>query len=301
MSLTTELARSWLQSVAEACEPALSAVLDPGSKTAPDLWAAMRYSVLGGGKRLRPAICLAAALACGAEDAMVRLLPAALSLELIHSYSLIHDDLPAMDDGQMRHGRPTCHRVYGEGMAILAGDALQALAFEVLGRPINGVAPRRQFAALGALATAAGAQGMCGGQALDLASATAQPGSEGLWRLQAAKTGALLVASAVIGGHLASASSRRIAALETYGRELGSAFQITDDILDVVGVAATLGKATGGDSEAGRVTVVSVYGLEAARELARKAATAAADALAGWDDRADRLRALAAFTVLRDR
>ncbi len=290
----------WLASVASACEPLLEEVLGPTAETAPDLWSAMRYSVLGGGKRLRPAVCLAAAMACGAEDAIPRLVPAACSLELMHTYSLIHDDLPAMDDAPLRRGRPSCHRVFGEAMATLAGDALQALAFEVLARSAAGVDDANHLRAISVLAQAAGAQGMCGGQALDLRTGRLRPDLEGLLRVEAAKTGALLCCSAEIGGLLADARQDQLFALSQYGTALGQAFQISDDILDVVGSSALLGKVPGVDAANGRITVVSLLGLDGAHQLAEDAVARAHGALAGWDERADALRALVDFVVDRD-
>lgn len=290
----------WLAAVAHACEPVLEEVLGPTAETAADLWSAMRYSVLGGGKRLRPAVCLAAAVACGAEDSIPRLVPAACSLELIHTYSLIHDDLPAMDDAPLRRGRPSCHRVFGEAVATLAGDALQALAFELLVRPAPGVDGANVVRAVSVLAQAAGAQGMCGGQALDLRTGRERPDLEALLRVAAAKTGALLCCAAEMGGLLANASEDQLFALSRYGAALGQAFQITDDILDVVGSTALLGKSSGVDAANGRITTVSLLGLDGAHQLAEDAVTRAHGALVGWDARADTLHALVDVVVDRD-
>jgi geranylgeranyl pyrophosphate synthase len=293
-------AEAFLARVAAACEPVLAGILDdpevPG-----DLAAAMRHAVLGGGKRLRPALCLAAAEACGAADAVPRLVPAACALELVHTYSLVHDDLPAMDDAPLRRGRPTCHRVFGEALAILAGDALQALAFEVLVRPMPGVAPGDQARAVAELARAVGPRGMCGGQALDLAAERQPPDDAGLWRLERLKTGALITAAVVVGGILAQAPAERLRALDAYGAAFGEAFQIADDVLDVVGAEADLGKATGGDARRGKPTVAARHGVARARALAEAAAVRAWEALEGWDHRADPLRWLAAFAACRRR
>jgi geranylgeranyl pyrophosphate synthase len=220
---------------------------------------------------------------------------------LLHAYSLVHDDLPAMDDAEMRRGRPACHRAFGEALAILAGDALQALAFAQLATPLAGVAPAAQLAAVAELARAAGAAGMCGGQALDMAAAIRPPDADGLRRLQALKTGALIRAAAAMGAILAGADGGRRDALAAYGQALGTAFQIADDVLDVVGEGSALGKSTGGDAAGGKVTVAGRYGVPAARALARSAADAALAALAGFDPGADPLRALVVFAVERDR
>ena len=286
-------APAFLAEVAAACEPCLSELLADGDVPG-DLAAAMRHSVLGGGKRLRPALCLAAARACGAADALERLLPAACALELIHAYSLVHDDLPAMDDADLRRGRPSCHRAFGEAIAILAGDALQALAFALLARPLPGVRPTDQLAAVAALARAAGPAGMCGGQALDLAATAAAPDDAGLWRLQAMKTGALLGGAVQLGARLAGADATALACVTTCGERLGSAFQITDDILDVTADHAAWGKAPGSDARGGKVTAVSRLGLEGARLRAVADADAAVAALeplgAGAGDLADLAR-----------
>lgn len=283
-----------------ACEPELRALVADADVPA-ELAAAMAHSVLGGGKRLRPAIVLGAAQACGVADAFSRLVRPACALELLHTYSLIHDDLPAMDDAEMRRGLPACHKRFGEATAILAGDALQALAFAALAAPVPGVAPERQLAAVRDLALSAGPAGMCGGQILDLQALRTPPDDAGLWRLQACKTGALIRAAARIGGHLAGASPPVMLALDTYGTALGRAFQIADDILDVVGSSAVLGKGPGGDAAGGKVTIVSRFGLDGARARANAAAAEAAAALAVLGPAAAPLSALAAYAASRDR
>lgn len=293
-------AEAFLRRTAAACEPVLAGLL-ANPDVPPDLAAAMRHSVLGGGKRLRPALCLAAAEACGAPAPAAHLLPAACALELLHTYSLIHDDLPSMDDGHFRRGRPACHRVFGEATALLAGDALQALAFEALTRPVPGVPPVRQLAAVRVLAAAVGAAGMCGGQALDLAAAREAPDDAGLWRLQRMKTGALITAAVLIGGHLAGAPDPVLVALEAYGRAVGAAFQIADDILDVSGGAAALGKGVGTDAPAGKATAASRLGLEGARRAAGAAAEEAIAAAALLGPAAHPLEALARFAAERER
>jgi geranylgeranyl pyrophosphate synthase len=245
---------------------------------------AMRYSVMAGGKRMRPILTLAAAEAVatrlGAPDALARhlALPAACAIEMIHTYSLVHDDLPAMDNDTMRRGRPTLHVVHGEGMAILAGDGLHAEAFGLLARePETSEAAilTRKLEVLALVAGAAGPAGMVGGQAIDLEAVTSRAGVEPapmnaatLQDMHARKTGALIRASAVSGAIMAGADASLVAAVDAYARELGLAFQIVDDILDVEGQSAELGKTAGKDAAAGKPTYPALYGLERSRELA---------------------------------
>jgi geranylgeranyl pyrophosphate synthase len=245
---------------------------------------AMRYSLLGGGKRLRPLLVLAAAEAVAESDlerARELAMPAACAVEMIHTYSLIHDDLPAMDDDSLRRGRPTSHVVHGEGMAILAGDGLQAEAFAVLALlpcTTDPVVLDRKLRALLVIAEAAGATGMVGGQAIDLAAdpAHARPAGSrpapldagALTDMHARKTGALIRASVLAGAIMAGAKSETVDALDRYAREIGLAFQVVDDILDVEGASADLGKTTGKDAAAGKPTYVALYGLEGAKARA---------------------------------
>ena len=246
---------------------------------------AMRYSVFAGGKRLRPVLTLAAAVAvkraAGAADAVSLAfdgaLPAACAIELIHTYSLIHDDLPAMDDDILRRGRPTLHVVYGDGIAILAGDGLHAEAFTLLAREPTSEDPavnRRQLRVIRLVGEAAGAGGMVGGQAIDLQAAGQVPGhaitldAEGLRGMHALKTGALIRASALSGAIMAGADAALIEAIDGYAREVGLAFQIVDDILDVEGSAASLGKTAGKDAASAKPTYPALFGVERSRELA---------------------------------
>ena len=245
---------------------------------------AMRYSLMGGGKRLRPILTLASAeavaQAVGSSEAASRdaAMPAACAIEMIHTYSLIHDDLPAMDDDDMRRGKPTAHVVQGEGMAILAGDGLQAEAFALLAREPQGHHPTmiaRKLRVIGVIAEAAGAAGMVGGQAIDLAAVKPGPhytpsplDAEGLQAMHLRKTGALIRASVAAGAIMAGASDRIFAALDAYGVEIGLAFQIVDDILDEEGSAGTLGKTAGKDREAGKPTYPAFFGLERSKEMA---------------------------------
>jgi geranylgeranyl pyrophosphate synthase len=261
------------------------------------VWDAMRYSLLAGGKRLRPLLALAAAEAVAGrhgrslEQARQLALPCACALELIHTYSLVHDDLPAMDNDVLRRGRPTAHVVYGDGLAILAGDALLTEAFVLLAsepRDVTDIAPAelaaRKVAAIRVIAQAAGAEGMVGGQAIDLRAAA--PGAEPLDAstledMHARKTGALIRAAALAGASMAGASQDECAAIGTYASRVGLAFQIVDDILDVEGESADLGKTAGKDAAAGKPTYVSLYGLPRARQLAAETTESALAALQG--------------------
>ncbi len=268
----------------------------PGAPTAPAvLAAAMHYSLFAGGKRLRPMLVIASAegvaQAAGSSEAAARdaALPAACAIEMIHTYSLIHDDLPSMDDDDLRRGRPTSHVVHGEGMAILAGDGLQAEAFSLLAREPQGLHPvlmARKLRVLALVAEAAGPAGMVGGQAIDLNAIdpgpTASPtplDAEGVKAMHARKTGALIRASVLAGAVMGGADDRLLATLDTYGTEIGLAFQIVDDILDVEGAAATLGKTAGKDQAAGKPTYPAFFGLERSKELATRCLTNARAAL----------------------
>lgn len=247
---------------------------------------AMRYSVMAGGKRLRPLLVLAAAEAVAERSAAPGVaslaMPAACAVEMIHTYSLVHDDLPAMDNDTLRRGRPTAHVVFGEGMAILSGDGLLTEAFALLAREPGESAlisatelARRKLQALAIVADAAGASGMVGGQALDLQAAV--PGaapldSEALTQMHARKTGALIRGSARAGAVMAGASAGEQAAIDAYGEALGLAFQIVDDILDVEGASADLGKTAGKDAAAGKPTYPAVFGLDESRRLAAECA-----------------------------
>ena len=246
---------------------------------------AMRYSIDAGGKRLRPILTLAAAEAVagpsGAARAVELALPAACAVELIHTYSLIHDDLPAMDDDSLRRGRPTNHVVHGEGMAILAGDGLLTEAFALLSlEPADPDLAPRKIRAIQTIATAAGAAGMVGGQAIDLhAVGSSTLDKHALQDMHARKTGALIRAAAVAGAIMGGGTAEAISAVEEYGRHLGLAFQIVDDILDVEGNARDLGKTAGKDAKANKPTYPSTYGLEESRRLAASRHTDAVGAL----------------------
>ncbi|MCA1583388.1 MAG: polyprenyl synthetase family protein [Acidobacteria bacterium] len=298
-------------------ESALDRYLPSPPACPPSVAGAMRYSVFAGGKRLRPVLTLAAAEAAARHaeqsvDAARRLaMPAACAVEMIHTYSLVHDDLPAMDDDSLRRGRPTSHVVHGEGLAILAGDALQAEAFGLLAREPDASEPAmivRRLQVLGVVAGAAGAAGMVGGQALDLEASRPPPGRAGtsldvaaLEGMHARKTGALIRAAAAAGAIVAGADDDLVGSIDTYAAEAGLAFQIVDDILDVEGHSDALGKTPGKDEAAGKLTYSAFYGVARSRELAHACLARAEEALrrAGLGD--SRLADIARWIVTRDR
>ena len=287
-----------LRRVAAEVEPVLAGVLEASSPAEPELAAAMRYATLDGGKRLRVFLAVAGAELCGAPRD--RALRAGAAVELVHCYSLVHDDLPAMDDDDLRRGRATVHKKFNEATAILAGDALLTLAFEVLAdartHPKGDV--RAELVAL--LARASGAAGMVGGQALDLAAEGKPPHPlDAVLRLQRCKTGALLTCAAEVGAVLAAAPEEARSALRAFGADLGAAFQIADDLLDAVGDAVTVGKAVGKDAGAGKATVVGLLGLERARAEAQRLSGRAVSRLDLFGSAADLLRQAARFVVER--
>ena len=269
------------------------------------LYEAIRYSVDAGGKRLRPILTLAAAEAvartAGAQDAIERALPAACAIEMIHTYSLIHDDLPAMDDDSLRRGRPTNHVVYGEGMAILAGDGLLTEAFALLAaEPRDPNLALRKIRTIQTVAVAAGGSGMVGGQAIDLLAVGSSTFDQySLQDMHARKTGALIRAAAVAGAIMGGGDAAEIKAVDEYGRHLGLAFQIVDDILDVEGDAKDLGKTAGKDAKAGKPTYPSTYGLDVSRQLAAERHDSAIAALQSADLHGSRLADLASWVIKR--
>jgi geranylgeranyl diphosphate synthase, type II len=271
---------------------------------------AMRHAVLGGGKRLRSQLTLeAASVVGGADFAVNRALPAACALEMIHAYSLVHDDLPAMDNADTRRGRPSCHRAFGEALAILAGDALLTMAFEMLAghqqdESWSGTEARNRLRAIRLIARAAGEAGMAGGQAIDIAwssaAVSAAVSGAALLEMHALKTGALIRVAAESGALLGGGDATQIAALRDYGAHLGRAFQITDDVLDAVGDPEYMGKAAS-DAANGKATASAIFGLARSRQLAAEASEAAIAALRGFGDEADALRHLAEFVVQREK
>lgn len=257
---------------------------------------AMRYCVFAGGKRLRPVLCMAAAEACGGarEDA----LPAACALELMHTYSLVHDDLPCMDDDDLRRGRPTCHKVYGEGMAVLCGDALLTEAFIVLTNA-KGTELYPVGAMVAELAETGGSRKLIGGQVLDLEGEGKNLSLEELLRIHEAKTAALLTCSVRLGAMSANASPEQLVALSKFGYALGLAFQVIDDILDVTQTTEALGKTAGKDQSVDKATYPSVIGLEASRQEAHRLTAEALGALEPLGVKGERLREIAEWMLVR--
>jgi len=279
---------------------ALERWVPPVSTLPESIHKAMRYSLFAGGKRIRPILCMAAAEAV--SDSPIGIESCASTLELIHTYSLIHDDLPALDNDDLRRGVPTCHKVFGDAIAILAGDALLTLAFQVLAQmdcaPASGA--DRKVALIAELSTAAGTvDGMIGGQVCDLEGEGRHPDAALLETIHRAKTGALLRASLRMGGIYAGADPEQLCALSCYGEHVGLAFQIVDDVLDVEQSSETLGKTAGKDAQQQKITFPAVYGLERSRQMAEEERLAAHLALRPLDERAERLRELADFIVYR--
>jgi len=261
----------------------------------------MRYSLFVGGKRIRPILCIAGAAAVDSrEEVRTQALSVACALECIHTYSLIHDDLPAMDDDDLRRGKPTNHTIYGEAGAILAGDGLLTYAFDLLSnQATKGVDDSTRIRIINTIAKAAGPLGMVGGQSLDMLYEGKQVGYETLRAIHRSKTGALITASVLTGAMVAGGSAEQEAALRTYGNNIGLAFQIVDDLLDVEATTEELGKPAGSDAEADKVTYPSLFGVETTRTMAREAVKEALTALENFDAHADPLRALAHYIVDR--
>ena len=286
-----------LQALIARAELALGQSLPRAEQSPTELHRAMRYAVLGGGKRLRPLLVYASAHALGEHGPALD--TAACAVELIHAYSLVHDDLPAMDDDALRRGRPTCHIQFGEAMAILAGDALQALAFEILANPPGPPDPAIGIAMLRALGRACGAEGMAGGQALDLAAVGQALNLAELEHMHACKTGALIRASVQLGALLAGGDAGTMRALDHYAHAVGLAFQVRDDILDVEGEAAVIGKTAGKDAAAGKPTFPSVIGLDASRARLRELTDRALTAIEPLHPHASLLAELARYAADR--
>jgi geranylgeranyl diphosphate synthase, type II len=276
----------------------LAEYIDRLGSDCPDrLREAMAYSLLAGGKRLRPLLTLLACEAAGGSPQAA--LPAACAVEMIHTYSLIHDDLPAMDDDSLRRGRPTCHIQFGEAIAILAGDALLTLAFEVLARDVH--PPQVAAACCADLAAAAGATGMVAGQTADFeAEGTGVAGIEQLQAIHLRKTGRLLRSALTMGGRIAGASPEALTSLAQYGDKVGLAFQIADDLLDIVGEQEKMGKGVRKDANLGKLTYPFLLGMQESRKRARLLIDEACHALAVFGEASQRLEALAHFVLERD-
>jgi geranylgeranyl diphosphate synthase type II len=282
---------------AEIVNEALNRLTPPKSARPAVIHDAMRYSLFAGGKRIRPLLAMAAGECIGGD--VPGLADAACALECIHTYSLIHDDLPALDNDDLRRGRPTNHKVFGEAMAILAGDALLTLAFEILGK-LDHCPPERRIRLVTELATASGTVGgMIGGQVEDLEGEKLPATAELLERIHRAKTGALLRASVRIGAIYAGADDRELAQLSKYGEHVGLAFQIVDDVLDIEQTSEHLGKTAGKDAAQHKVTFPAVYGLDESRRMAAMELGNALDAVSGFGERAVWLREIARTVVHR--
>jgi farnesyl diphosphate synthase len=288
---------SWMASIQQRTETALEATL-PADDIAPArLHQAMRYSVLGGGKRVRPLLCHAAGSILGAPSDVLDA-PAA-AVELIHAYSLVHDDMPCMDDDDLRRGKASCHIAYDEATALLVGDALQTLAFHKLAARLPGVSPARQLEMLALLASASGSRGMAGGQAIDLASVGLQLDISALEFMHIHKTGALIRAAVLLGAHCGEAAPDALERLGHYANRIGLLFQVVDDILDAEVSSETLGKTAGKDAAQNKPTYVTLLGLREARAMAGKLQQDAHDSLSSFGAAAARLHELADFIVDR--
>ena len=291
--------KSYLAKKKTIVDKALDKLVPPANMFPSSVHEAMRYSLFAGGKRVRPILAIAAAEALGAKTS--DLLPLAGSLEFIHTYSLIHDDLPAMDDDDFRRGRSTCHKVYGEAIAILAGDGLLNLAFEVLSDPrrTKSVSANRLLSIIREIGAASGVHGMVGGQVVDMESEGKDIDLPTLEYIHTHKTGALIRASVRVGALYAKASEKRLKALTRYGERVGLAFQIADDILDITGKQDEIGKDVGSDLKKGKKTFPGFYGLEGSRLRANEVADKAIHSLRDFDRKADPLRELAKYIVNR--
>jgi geranylgeranyl diphosphate synthase type II len=293
-----EFFHAYLKDRQNIVEEALGRYLPDENSHPSDLLIAMHYSVFAGGKRIRPVLCLAACEACGGD--MAAAMPTACALEFIHTYSLIHDDLPAMDNDDFRRGKPTCHKVFGEALAILAGDALLTEAFGLLARAEKVRPPsERRLAVIAEVAAAAGMSGMVGGQALDIRAEKVPPDFAGLEDIHRRKTGALISAAVKCGALLAGAGDEKIQALANYASHIGIAFQIADDILNVEGDSELMGKKTGSDAAHGKITYPSLLGMAMAKTKLAGHTEAAVASIASFDSRALPLRGVAHYIMER--
>ncbi len=296
--------RQYLKGRREQVDAALERLLPGAEGTLSEHFKAMRYSLFAGGKRVRPILCLAAAEAVHdyGNSFPEPLLRTACALECIHTYSLIHDDLPAMDDDDLRRGKPTNHIVFGEAAAILAGDSLLSYAFELLGcDDVETAPPADQLRVVSLISKAVGPEGMVGGQFLDLTHAAKEVTYEMLREIHSRKTGALITASVQAGAVLANSSPDQFQALTLYGNRIGLAFQIIDDLLNVESTTEQLGKTAGSDAAMHKATYPALFGVDKTREKAGEAVAQALDALESFDQRADKLKELAKYIVTRKR
>lgn len=286
---------TWAKIKQVRIEEVLDEVLPPASQAPHILHDAMRYSALGGGKRVRALLCYAAAELCNTDIGVAD--AAASAVELIHAYSLVHDDMPCMDDDDLRRGKPSCHKQYDDATALLVGDALQSLAFDVLSTPQLCANANQQVSMLNILAKAAGSAGMAGGQAIDLASVGKALTQQELEDMHQLKTGALIQAAALLGA--ANGTREQISAVHTFAENIGLAFQVIDDILDVEADTSTLGKTAGKDADSNKPTYVTILGLDVAKQLANQLHATAISALTPYGEQALRLRQLADFITQR--
>ena len=293
--MTNDDFQSWAHAHQVKMEAALEACLPEADALPARLHGAMRYAVLGGGKRVRPLLAMAAGELAGADEGRVTL--AACAVELIHAYSLVHDDLPAMDDDVLRRGKPTCHVEYDEATALLVGDSLQSLAFEVL--TSSRLAGANQIEMVALLARASGSKGMAGGQAIDLDSVGKNLELPELEAMHIRKTGEIIRASVLLGAHCGQMNEAELARLDHFAKSVGLAFQVIDDVLDAESSTATLGKTAGKDGMNNKPTYVSLLGAKAARQMADELYDSAIESLTVFGARAERLRQMADFVVRR--
>ena len=295
--------REYLETRRKQVDSALDFFLPEANGTLAEHMKAMRYSIFAGGKRVRPILCIAAAETVQDYDNNFpnALLHTACALECIHTYSLIHDDLPAMDDDDLRRGKPTNHKVFGEAGAVLAGDSLLTYAFELLSREESEISATDRLKVISLISKAVGPEGMVGGQFLDLDHEGKDIRYEKLQEIHSRKTGALITASVQTGGVLAKCTEEQFHSLTLYGNQIGLAFQIIDDLLNVEGTEEQLGKAAGSDAARNKATYPALFGVDETRKKAQEAADEAMAALAGFDERASMLRELAHYIVNRKR
>ena len=291
--------KDYLKEKKALVDGALEAYFPEPEGLASDVIKAMKYSLFAGGKRLRPILCMAGADVVGGSGIYV--LPVACALEAIHTYSLIHDDLPAMDDDDMRRGKPTSHKVFGEAVAVLAGDGLLTEAFNMMTMPefTERVSKDAILRTIDLIASAAGYRGMVGGQTVDILSEGKEVGSPVVEYIHNHKTGAMITASVASGAILGNGNKAQVEAITSYGRSIGLAFQISDDILDIEGDSKTLGKKAGADEEKGKVTYPAVVGLIRSREIQSELVQSAIECLGEFDEKAEPLRQIARYIIER--